>query len=331
MQETTPAFKTHGLFSQPPYSNDVYTVIRPDEMFRGKYDNTKPPMYLEGATKWKAATNDGYFQTFHRLFEGESLSNIVALRRSWRRLNNDTKIGKDWIPSSPAKKRCGLGSGSGNFTETYDAMSQEKRVSVKPPSLPNFYTNPGKKGIGYGYLDICINPYPEWKEGASIYGLRGPSIAERTAMHQAKCLGRAVFLNQQASGQLFDPSPYEGVNVLAPGHPAIQKFGNAWSNPAKNIGPTFLPSSPAKTDGGCKDGALSKWPEHSNEPFKEMTKIMLEKYRSPPEDSALKAWIPQPPTAITMPQMSVINKNIDLAINAKTRKKRLTVMPMCKK
>jgi len=28
--------------------------------------------------------------------------------------------------------------------------------------VPNFLTNPGKKGTGYGYLDICFNPYPEY-------------------------------------------------------------------------------------------------------------------------------------------------------------------------
>jgi hypothetical protein len=28
--------------------------------------------------------------------------------------------------------------------------------------VPNFLTSPGKKGTGYGYVDVTINPYPEY-------------------------------------------------------------------------------------------------------------------------------------------------------------------------
>lgn len=326
-----PALSTLGVFSQPEYISEPYFKLRSDQIFRGKYDSSLKPMYLDGVTKSKCGNNDGYFRDFDRIYEGEALSNIVAIRRSWRHANNAKKIGKEWMPSNPAHQRCGLGSTAGNFTSFYPAMSTETTVTEKPPSLPNFYTNPGKKGTGYGYVEVCLNPYPEWREGASCFATRGTTIKELNEQHLAKCLGRPVFINQQASGVAFDPAPYEGVDPLAPGGRAIQKFGLANSDKALNVGPTFIPPNPPKRDGGCKDGTLNKWPEHVGEPFKEMTRIMMEKYRSPPEDKSLPPWVPQRPPAITMPSMSVVNKNVDLAINSKTRKKRLTVMPLCKK
>jgi len=39
-------------------------------------------------------------------------------------------------------------------------VNSEKDDRLK--GVPNFLTNPGKKGTGYGYLNICLNPYPEY-------------------------------------------------------------------------------------------------------------------------------------------------------------------------
>nr|VZI36510.1 unnamed protein product [Spirometra erinaceieuropaei] len=333
--DSGPDFKRLGIFKELGYTtiNDPYTVVRPDKLFRNLQNEPgmRPMILAGGFSKTKASTDDGYFAPFARVFEGEAGSNIIQLRRAWRKENNAKKLAGDWVYSSPAKKRQGIGSPYGCFQEQYPAMSREAKRVEKQPELHNFYTNPGKKGTGYGYLDVTINPYPEWMAGATTLGSQHEVIMKANEEHKQLCLGRPVFVSQQHSGEAFDPEIINGVNPLAPGGPVVHKFGNSASDKSRNIGPTFLPSSPAKWDGGCKDGCLSKFPAYIGDPYIDQYRLMIQKIKKSPEDAQLRPWVPQPPTAVEIPTPSVVNRNIDLAINAKTRKKRLHVMPFCKK
>ncbi|VDK35688.1 unnamed protein product [Taenia asiatica] len=320
-----PALRTLGVFSQLPYSSDPY--VDPDPYgYKGRTNRGLRPMYCAGGhSKSRAANSDGYFESFKRIFEGEAFNDETALHRSWRRLNEARRLGKEWVPSSSSRKRCGLGSPYGNFTAVIPAMGTEHTEIEKAPELHNFYTNPGKKGTGYGYPNVAINPLPEWKPGDGIHSdLNAVSVKELNERHQEKCLGRGVFVNQQPSGRAFGPNPYEGGDPLAPGGPPLQKFGVACFPKDLIIGPIFYPQNPGKLDGGCKAGTLNKWPEHVSEPYKEMAKVLQEQSIFKSLEKGGRVWIPTSGTAIEKPSMSVVNKNVDLAINAVSRKKKVS-------
>ena len=65
--------------------------------------------------------------------------------------------GKPYVPSSPAKKSTGLGTHygtlGGNITSFSPGLKPEKEE--KSPGA-NFTTNPGKKGTGFGFIDVTI-------------------------------------------------------------------------------------------------------------------------------------------------------------------------------
>lgn len=336
MSETFPEphLKRLGVFSQPGYVtiDEPYMVRRESSMFRTKPNKGVKPLILPGGySKQRSGGDDGYFSPFARILDGEAISNIITLRRQWQKEINEKKLGKQWVPSSPAKRAVGTGSPAGNFTEFYPALSTEMRKVIKEKELHNFYTNPGKKGTGYGYVDVTINPYPEWSFDGRKDTITADSVTRATEEHKNLILRRNVFVSQQACGGLFDPELINGVNPLVPGGAPNTKFGVDAFPKAMCIGPTFVPSHPAKWDGGCKEGALNKWPEHSNEPYSDEYRRIIDYYKSDPSDALRKKWIPQPPTAVEMPCMSIINRNVDLAITTKSRKKRLFVSSMCKK
>lgn len=58
----------------------------------------------------------------------------------------------------------GYGSTYGTFAgriEYFSPKKAEKKAS-EPPK-PNIKTNPSKKGTGYGYANVALNKYPEYK------------------------------------------------------------------------------------------------------------------------------------------------------------------------
>lgn len=318
-----PALKTLGVFSQPEYSSEPYVNPNPSP-FRAKPRPQLRPMYLAGGySKSRAANADGYFEPFKRGFEGEDQIRFAS---------RQAEAGKKWVPSPIGKKRCGIGSPFGNFTTVIAAMGNATREEYEAPKeLRNFYTNPGKKGTGYGYPNVAINPLPEWKPGDGINSdLNADSILEENRKHSELCLGRAPFVSQQPRGRMFNPNPFAGGDPLAPGGPPIQIFGVAVASKNKMIGPIFYPPRAPKKDGGGKAGTFSKFPDYQTEPFKEVVRIVEEQSQSKELDNQ-PVWLPPANTALVKPSVSVVNKNVDLRINSVTRKTRLLVTPFCEK
>jgi hypothetical protein len=126
---------------------------------------------LPGGTKDKSAQQHGYFnEKFQRVLEGEAYSDPVKIRRQ-ERLKEKTKNigGKAFLPSSGTKEmlgyifnricttvifiilRCGLGNHFGTLSGPISSMSPQERAKkeYKSPGK-NFYTNPSRKGTGYG-------------------------------------------------------------------------------------------------------------------------------------------------------------------------------------
>nr|CAH8876507.1 unnamed protein product [Trichobilharzia regenti] len=291
-------------------------------------DKASPPFYLPGGRgKTKASNDDGYFAPFQRVFSGEAGITIRELRRRWLNEDKSKHISdRPWMPNNGQKHRSGVGSYMGCFQEVYEAFDPSvAKVELKTPEKKNFYTSPGKKGTGYGYTDVCLNPFTTWQPGDTLSGHR--FYAEATEYHKAKVGGRPTFVSTCRSLDAFDENPWAGGDPLAPGGQTVTKLGIENFPASMRIGPVFIPSSPAKLDGGMKDGTIGKFPEYSSEAY------MATNTLYPPQDKSKVVagnWIPNPYTAVNVPQPSIVNKNIDLRVNVKTRKDRQKVWDICK-
>ncbi|XP_064005081.1 cilia-and flagella-associated protein 96 isoform X2 [Pogoniulus pusillus] len=151
-----------GLFSEMGYVTigDKYVsqYMRPFNEAASKNRQMLP-----GGTKTLSALQEGYFEPqFVRIFEGEAYSNPVQLRRRYRLAESKKNVGKAFLPSNGDKLPCGLGSYYGTIGGSYEYFSPQvkSRGRYIPPGK-NLYTNPGKKGSGFGYANLTIGEqYP---------------------------------------------------------------------------------------------------------------------------------------------------------------------------
>lgn len=120
-------------------------------------------MLTEGS-KDRSALQAGYFQKgFTRVFEGESYTDPIKIRRQNRLKEMQKNIGKPFLPSSGEKKQSGLGNHYGTLGGPVGAFSPASRPGkeYKSPGK-NFSTNPGKKGTGFGYMSVTLGKYPNY-------------------------------------------------------------------------------------------------------------------------------------------------------------------------
>ncbi|VUZ44664.1 unnamed protein product [Hymenolepis diminuta] len=311
-----PALKTFGVFSQPEYYGEEYADPDPNPYRERPREGVRPFYVAGGYSKSKAANKDGYFDEFKRAFTGDDQNGLIR-----RRSASEQRVQKYWVPPGAGKKLCGVGSQYGNFTTIIPSMDNSVREAPKKPiSQPNFYTNPGKKGTGYGYANVAFSPLPEWQPGDGISSnLNAISVREINQKHVDLCLGRAPFINALSRGRDFDQNPYAGVDPLAPGGRPVINFRETETPQGKLTSPVFYPSRTFITN---------KFPEYESEPYMELRKILEGRARSkPPRGQPI--WYPPATTAMEKPSMSVLNKNIDLAINPVTRKTTKFVTNFC--
>ncbi|XP_059830370.1 cilia-and flagella-associated protein 96 isoform X2 [Hypanus sabinus] len=146
-----------GLFQEMPYITvqDPYADGMPKPFNESAY---KGKQMLSNGPKSKCATQAGYFNPeFVRIFENESYSDKIKLRRQARLKSTTKNLGGVFFPSQGAKKPCGLGTYYGTIGGSFEAFSGLPRA--KPPFVPenkNIYTSPGKQGTGYGYAHLTI-------------------------------------------------------------------------------------------------------------------------------------------------------------------------------
>ncbi|CAH8593365.1 unnamed protein product [Dicrocoelium dendriticum] len=329
MESIKPDLQRLGIFKEMSYHTIGDPYVPFQSVIAAPRSNPRgvPPMYLSGGySKTKSANSDGYFSPFISISIGDGGMKYAEIMRQHRKQAKAKRVGKgEWIPSSGTKLRSGTGSYFGNFQERFTAFDPTVRVAPKVPSLKNFYTNPGKKGTGYGYVDVCLNPYPKYETGDTAIDAARRMYQTQAAEHAAKVKGRTPFISTSRTMDAFDVNPWAKGDPLAPGGPTTIKFGIAAFPKSMQIGPTFMPSSPAKRDGGMKDGTLSKFPEYTSEPY-------VDPHRKTREDKSRfvgPQWIPNPGAALVIPTPSIVDKNTTLGINAKTRKFRHKVWSAC--
>lgn len=255
---------------------------------------------LSGGVKSKSALPAGYFNDkFSRILEGEAYSDQVKMRRQYRQKEAQKNIGKPFIPSHGDKKMSGAGSYYGTLSGPIPAISPLTRPApeYKPPGK-NFYTNPGKKGTGYGYTDVTLSHYG--KHETDEFDRSRQLMKRENEAHKKAVKGGAFRLNM-APKPFFDENPFKTERPLPPAKKAVDR--------KVDVKP-FKPSSPAKQDGGMKAGTFDPYPSHSADPYHVRT--------SSQSGSAIsktgKTFFPtQGPKSA--PSTSILNQNIARSIN----------------
>ncbi|NXP08517.1 CD047 protein, partial [Thinocorus orbignyianus] len=224
-----------GLFSEMSYVTigDRYV---PCYMRSFNEAAGKNRQMLPGGSKMMSALQAGYFEPqFVRIFDGEAYSDAVQLRRRYRLAESKKNLGKAFLPSNGDKLPCGLGSYYGTIGGSFPYFSAQLKARERyvPPGK-NFYTNPGKKGTGYGYANLTIGEqYPHQADGYELERINAKKAQEE---HRRLLIGGPFRLNLYPQ-EYFDANPYFNDRPLPP----VKK------PPAeKPIAAPFIPSSPAK-------------------------------------------------------------------------------------
>lgn len=232
-----PDFDTLGIFKEMsyntigvPFSNNV-TKIR--SVYKGKQMCTN-------GSKTKSANNDGYFNNFIRIFNGDCKIDYGKYIRRQKIVSSKLNKGKSWIPPHNTPKLNGYGS----HYNTFSGPIQYMRPTVKSKSTyksekKNFYTSPGKKGTS-SYVDVTINKYPNYQNDPY----------DKKYKNLNKIL-KPFYLNMY-SKKYFNENPYQNIKMTKR-LPASSSSNKIFKN-------VFKPSSFPKTMGGCKDGCFNSYP-----------------------------------------------------------------------
>lgn len=238
-----------GLFKEMGY----VTIGTPYGASQGKLFSGKN--FIVPGSKEPCGNDDGYFNNFQRAFDGEKgTMNIHSLRRMWRRQSDLRNRGK-WIPSSGDISLCGFGSRSGGFQLNIPSFSPIAQAYPFVHEKKNFITNPGPKGTGYGYSNICMSKYPEYISGDKYTDFKS-IYAKSNEFHELKVAGRPRFRPPNGYGDYFTKNPFLDWNTAT--RPV---------RPPKPLDKPFIPSSPQKKDGGMKAGTLNPFPAYMHCPY----------------------------------------------------------------
>jgi hypothetical protein len=321
-----------GMFVEGPYDTDV-TLFRPDIkalMGRdpGEEDEEKRlggPFPLVSGHKLKAATNDWPFSEFLYLWEEEPYQDPSEWRRKDRAEQAEKNIADEPFLSMVGPKLMnGLGTYYGTFIEEMEAFSPETKDKKEDDlaGLPNFLTNPGKKGTGYGYANVTINPYPERDEDMEdpFYDI-SEAMREGREAHEEAIVGDGPFVPSGFSKEYFDPNPY--FNDRDPdGEEETydwDRLAKADDEEANGDRPPWIPNSYTKKINGNKDVVqpLEKFPTRESDdedPYEDPPREVFRKSNRE-NDEDLPAWKP-PIHRRTRQTKSVISYNVNLRVNA---------------
>ncbi|XP_063725989.1 cilia-and flagella-associated protein 96-like isoform X2 [Symsagittifera roscoffensis] len=216
----------------------------------------KGKQMLPGGSKSKSAVRDGYFSDFGRVFEKEAYTDYVKMRRMDRIMASKKNIGKNWTPSSYPSKMVGSGSYYGTLGGRVDHLSPAVRAGKAHTAPPrNFTTQPGKKGTGYGYVDVSIGKLPGYQ--SDNYERAKDQFRKENEAAKSRMKGGSFKLNM-APREFFDENPFKSDKNLPP----VRK-----ATPTKEPAKPFRPSNPGKLLGGAKFGTFDPYPEHPKDVY----------------------------------------------------------------
>ncbi|KFQ57209.1 UPF0602 protein C4orf47, partial [Nestor notabilis] len=191
----------------------------------------------------------------------------------------------------------GLGSFYGTIGGSYPYFSPQVRDKARyvPPGK-NFYTNPGKKGTGYGYANLTIGE--QYEHLPDEYDLARIIAKKAQEQHKQLFKGGPFRLNLYPQ-EYFDMNPYFTDKPLPPEKKPPSE---------KRVALPFIPSSPAKKVRGMKGGTFDPYPSHSVKETKGVTSTKERQIFHPP------------PGPKSRPVTSIITLNVKRSLNAKNYK-----------
>nr|XP_035926493.1 UPF0602 protein C4orf47 homolog [Halichoerus grypus]XP_035926494.1 UPF0602 protein C4orf47 homolog [Halichoerus grypus]XP_035926495.1 UPF0602 protein C4orf47 homolog [Halichoerus grypus]XP_035926496.1 UPF0602 protein C4orf47 homolog [Halichoerus grypus]XP_035926497.1 UPF0602 protein C4orf47 homolog [Halichoerus grypus]XP_035926498.1 UPF0602 protein C4orf47 homolog [Halichoerus grypus]XP_035926499.1 UPF0602 protein C4orf47 homolog [Halichoerus grypus] len=289
-----------GLFSEMEYVTvgDKYV-----SSFNRPFNEaaSKNKQMLPGGSKEMSNLQAGYFDPhFVRIFEGEGYVNLNQVRRRHMMEEAKKNLGKAFLPSSGDKKPCGLGSYYGTLGGPMPFFSAQLRPREKYEAPgKNLYTNPGKKGTGYGYANITIGK--QFSHSADFYDAPKLNYKKENEEHHRLVKGTPFKLNLYPR-EYFDINPYSFEKSLPP----IKKQRR------KNYLHTPLSPLLGKKAGGMKAGTFDPYPSHSADPY--VVKLAN-------QISSKGAKIFHPPSGPkSRPIESIMTLNVKRALNTKNYK-----------
>ncbi|XP_052018005.1 UPF0602 protein C4orf47 homolog [Apodemus sylvaticus] len=245
-----------GLFSEMEYITVGDKYVSP---FNRPFNEaaSKNRQMLPGGTKEMSNLQAGYFDSqFTRIFEGEGYVNLNQVRRRYMMAEAKKNLGKAFIPSSGEKKPSGLGSYYGTIGGPVPFFSAQLKPKDKyQPPGKNLYTNPGKKGTGYGYANVTIGR--QLSHSSDLYDAAKQNYKKESEEHHRLLKGSPFKLNLHPK-DYFDTNPYFLEHPLPP----IRREEKKEPSPKP-----FKPSSPGKKAGGMKAGTFDPYPAHSADPY----------------------------------------------------------------
>ncbi|XP_052006205.1 UPF0602 protein C4orf47 homolog [Xyrauchen texanus] len=287
-----------GLFKEMGYISigDKYTPL----LYRTFNESAhKNKQMLSGGPKTRCALQTGYFDAqFKRIFEREAFTDPVKIERQYRIQQAKRNLGKAFLPSNGEKTIAGVGSYYGTFGGPIQAMSA-LQISRKPYKSPgkNFYTNPPKKGSGYGYPDITLSKMVSYS--SDPYDRAKVMLKHEITAHKSMLKGGPFRLNLHPN-ECFDSNPYKFDKPQPPPKKTEEK---------KHFVVPFKPSSPSKKTGGMKAGAFDSYPTYSAEPY------VTKKTKSVMTNKEGKIFHPSPGPKST-PVKSIISLNVNKVVNS---------------
>jgi len=308
-----------GLFSEMGYISLGDRYPKQDPKSRSFNEAAgKGKQMLPGGSKTRSGNQAGYFDgKYMRVMEGESYSDAIKLRRADRIKNMKANIvSKAWLPSNFTKKPTGLGNHYGTFSGQIDSFSPNPRQgkAYKTPGR-NFTTTPGKKGTGYGYINVTFQKYHDHQKDQ--YDRARELRAKDHKDHVALCkkITTKAFRLHNHPKTFFDANPYRADKPLPKGKAKSDA-------PKKAIKTPFRPSHPPKAVGGCKAGTFEAYPKHSEDKYTGKV-VGLTGIRS---DKGIKVIFHPSPGPKSTPTRSTLDTNVTKSINRNNYKQVKQVM-----
>jgi len=234
----------HGIFSELGYISigDRYPKVE----LGSKPFHTSASIGKQMMTGWMTNSQSpcqaGYFDAqFSRIMANEALSDPIKEAHKERLLRKKKRIGRGiWIPSNGEKKASGSGNHYGTIGGKIPHFSAENKEKIKlEKAKANVLTNPPKKGTGYGYANVTLNPYHEHK--TDPYDGPKEQRADENRDHRRRLRGKAFKLNNHPR-PYFDLNPFKPTKIPQTSE-SMTKL-NVYEKKHKPFQTTFTPCRP---------------------------------------------------------------------------------------
>lgn len=284
-----------GFFSEPQYISigDKYKSNSGTKPFNmTAYKNKQ--MMTTTTKKKVVGSNDGFLDgTYKRLFTGEAATDMTKVRRKEELKQKKKNISTNtFAPVRHGTRLSGSGSHIGTFTSDVMYLSPKSKAQRKSgPEKRNFTTAPSKKGSGFGYADVTLNKFPEYKSTPFDAALKKERQLAKAA--RTKKVGGDLKLGGPDGGSVFDKDPFKLTKPLPP--------KKNKSKPPKKVTVPFYPTKPPPTmaSGNAHLGTLNKF-----------TYVPDKKAKSPKKKPPLKGeWKPTHGPKLTVTK-SVVSMNV---------------------